>query len=545
MTPRSSRRATTLLTTLAFIGLGLVLVLTLASGSLSELQKGQSRSHALRAMRAAESVLALATERMVSLPDFPNAVNQTLEYQGIDSTGRLTFDQTQADAWGIPASVNNRLGVKAIPGYNGMKLPAKAVHFVAVGESGGVKRTIDSVISIPQFPYALASTGPIVSDGGLLIGGLPSDDPADLDLTDLGPADLLSNADGEAVKLDGEVEITGDIKTVGHATLGPKVTVHGKVEAGTDPVELSTVDLAKLKPKFSYPLTPGPGHTKITGPVHYNSPNLELSHGLEMDRAILYVNGDLTIHGGLTGQGALLVNGKVEIDGGAVLSGENQLAIVAKDDVVVHGSGDSSLFQGLIYTEGDLIAENITLLGTFVANHPRSSVDPGSRLQLSNANVVYKQEAASFEFSDEHFSWFYGDVGAGNGRLYYLTLPGEDFNLLKDLLKNKKYGDPDWEAAVDSIAGAAKLQSVPVAGGKVTETDKTKWAVEPPNMIHDRVIPDMDSVAGFKTVHQGGGVPQKKKVTYGEETIGFSFDINEFISPENKVRVLSWNASSY
>ncbi|MCA9775832.1 MAG: hypothetical protein KC800_03915, partial [Candidatus Eremiobacteraeota bacterium] len=204
-------KGATLLTTLTIIGLGLILALTLTSSSISQLQKSRVRSEALRATRIAESVLALATERLVIQPDFAESATNFLEYDAGGSSGFLSFKQEQADKWAIPVSVNNREGLQAVDGWNQMRIPARAVQLVAVGHSGGVRRTVDAIVMIPEFPYALASSGPIASEGGLLIGGFTGDDVSELDFDELGTADLFSNATGEAVNLQGEVEITGDV----------------------------------------------------------------------------------------------------------------------------------------------------------------------------------------------------------------------------------------------------------------------------------------------------------------------------------------------
>ena len=180
----SNNQGATLLTTLVFIGLGLATVLILSSASLSQLHRSQNMGHSLRAARAAESVIALATEKFLSDPDFATGPINYLTWEDEDSTGRLSFDSTQADSWSIPASIDNKLGVHAVDGWDGIRLPARGVHLVAVGESGGVRKTIDVVLSIPEFPFALASSGPIESDGGLLVGSFQGTDVATLDLED-------------------------------------------------------------------------------------------------------------------------------------------------------------------------------------------------------------------------------------------------------------------------------------------------------------------------------------------------------------------------
>lgn len=390
-------RAATLLTTLMLIGLGLVLVLVLSSASLSQLHRNEGMAHSMKATRAAESVVVLATEKLVNDPGFLTGSSNFLDWQDDSSRGRLSFDQAQANAWGIPVSINNREGASAIDGWQGIRVPAKSVHLVAVGESAGRRKTIDVVVSVPEFPFAVASSGPIESEGGLLVGGFLGEDVSELKLDSLGPADLFSNDPGESIKLNGKVSVTGDVSAVGKVILGTDVEIHGAVKQSSDPISLAKIDVSTMRLKHSAPLVPKLGHNKIDESMHFNAPELNLTQGLELDDGLLYVNGDLKIKGGVRGHGALLVNGSVEIEGGATLSAQNQVAIVAEGDVIVHGSGDGSLFQGLIYTEGDLVAEDITLLGAFVANRDGGTLNPGSRLKMKNAKVVHKPGFSSFE----------------------------------------------------------------------------------------------------------------------------------------------------
>lgn len=387
------RRGSSLATTLVFTALALTLALALAGTSVSHLHFAASQAHTQRARAAAEAALALAVERVMTNPDFGRA-GEVVEVELDDATGRVTFDPGEA-----LRSTSNRGNPEAIAGWDDRVVPAEAVHLVSRGRSAGRQAGAEAILLFPEFPYALASSGPVHSQGSLVVGGIEKLEDAfpAVDPEALLPADLASNAAGEAVVLEGEAVVTGDIQAVGDVVLGEDVQLRGQVKRGSDPVPVQKVDIAELRPDSSEPLTETHG-VRLRGARHYNQNRLELTGGLELEDGILFVNGDLEIHGGVVGRGALIVDGRVTIHDGAALAADNQVALVASDTVTITGlDSGTSFFQGLVYTEGDLIAQDVTLMGAFVANREAGPLDPGSRLTLENAGVVHFPEFASFE----------------------------------------------------------------------------------------------------------------------------------------------------
>lgn len=63
--------------------------------------------------------------------------------------------------------------------------------------------------------------------------------------------------------------------------------------------------------------------------------------------------------------------------------------------------------QGLVYTEGDFRARDVTLVGAFVGN---SSSAGGSKMQLDNVTAVYDGAAVEFEM---RYPWGYSGAGPG------------------------------------------------------------------------------------------------------------------------------------
>ena len=110
---------------------------------------------------------------------------------------------------------------------------------------------------------------------------------------------------------------------------------------------------------------------------------------------VLFHDGDLKIeYGGLKGTGALFVTGKLEITGQADLATTALCAIVAKQGLVLKGSGkERSSVHGLVYSEGPVVVQDVTVIGSLVNGLSDTSASPPP-MQLSNAAFV--RDAAVF-----------------------------------------------------------------------------------------------------------------------------------------------------
>lgn len=110
---------------------------------------------------------------------------------------------------------------------------------------------------------------------------------------------------------------------------------------------------------------------------------------------VLFHDGDLKIeYGGLKGTGALFVTGKLEIAGQADLATTALCAIVAKQGLVLKGSGkERSSVHGLVYSEGPVVVQDVTVIGSLVNGLSDTSASPPP-MQLSNAAFV--RDAAVF-----------------------------------------------------------------------------------------------------------------------------------------------------
>ena len=54
----------------------------------------------------------------------------------------------------------NRVGLDTVSLASGLILPANSVHLVSQGTHRGVHATVEGVVAVNPFPFALASTGP-------------------------------------------------------------------------------------------------------------------------------------------------------------------------------------------------------------------------------------------------------------------------------------------------------------------------------------------------------------------------------------------------
>lgn len=395
----------------------------------------------------AESALAMAIEEVLSDESFgedrsPASTVRFLPEEGPeDARGLVIFNKAQAGD--RPFSTNNFAKENSIRGWSDRLVPQHGVHLVGIGSYNGVERRVEAVLVQPAFPFVVASNGPIHSSGGLLVAGVDSSveltrgvkaiDPALLK-----PGDLVSNADQRgAIQLGSDTTVTGKLETpaskadlgvlYNHAdpdtvnTEAAKIDV-GEIKYGADPEELPKINLSKYDPRpgegrpgrtihrelkeKSYPdpekvLKPGEplkGTILATPPEDADGKKVSFTDGLELDGALLFVDGDVEIWGGLKGVGAVVATGSVAIHDGTALQSDNNTAVLAGGDINLSGTDqESSYFQGLLYTEGTLEAEQITLVGTLIAR----ADEGGSETTLNNVNLVHNPENTSVEFELE------------------------------------------------------------------------------------------------------------------------------------------------
>ena len=309
---------------------------------------------------------------------------------------QFTADDSNQDK---SLSLNHFDSEDTVTTATGLTLPPHSVHLVSTGQCRGVRATVEGIVAVAPFPYALASSGPLISTGAFLVGSV--EDPASLDdpmalQKALKRGSLLSNA---SLSLSGSpVRVTGDVVCAGTATLGSGVTVEGSVKERAQPKSMPSFKLA------DYDTQDKPGvrvleSTHLTKPEAFEgyvraSGDVVVDGELRLSEAIVYIDGSLTINGPLSGRGALFCTGPVRL-GSSSIGSLDALAIVSGGDLSITGRGKAiSRMVGLLVSMGDLSLADVTVVGAVVC-----SGDESRALRLANVDVFGSPKGTQFEFN--------------------------------------------------------------------------------------------------------------------------------------------------
>lgn len=275
-----------------------------------------------------------------------------------------------------------------------------------------------------------------------------------------------------------------------------------------------------------------------------------------LDDAVLYVNGDALIRGGIQGKGAIIVNGDLTLDGASSLQASTQLALVSQGDLRVSGNGrNSSFFQGLIYTEGDFYAEDVTLVGAFAANRQNvSPTEPGSRVRLKDSRLVQYPEYATFDLDSVPFL-LWGSTGkesqGGRETLHLLQVDRQDMQVLYDAVKLTEISGGGGEGNGGTMPGGGGVQTVltvnippvvAVTRGRAVEVENGKlvsdWRELEPgevsDLIHGVQVPNTGSLSllGFEA--------DPSSLFWEIVEASLHLDLNEFLGTAARLRLSSW-----
>lgn len=382
--------------TLVFVSLISVMAFTTVSLSISHLSVSKRLDNSSVASNLSESAANEALARIMETPAWAEDLEIKLE-SAPGGLGRVAFTRDAANRWGIGLSTNNLNTSSSVEGA-GRIVPGETVHIISWGKYRGVVRQHELVVAVPPFQYALVSTGKIQADGGLMVASV--DDPAVLaDGLARVPAELIkagslaSNDDdpSAAIKLQANSKVLGSVKSVGGIELGANTQITGSVQPFAEAAEIPPVDIATYDPIDRSDVVQSTAANlnrfEVTKPTR-QSGKLTVTNGLHMKGGYLYVDGDLDVSGGLHGSGAVFVTGKVHLSGVSTFSADAREALVARGDVTISGSDrENSIFQGVIYTEGNLRASDVTLVGTMIGNKA-----DGSEITLSRVNLVHSNQ---------------------------------------------------------------------------------------------------------------------------------------------------------
>lgn len=372
---RWSSRGATLATALMVISLALVAAFTVAASSSANLQVAQRVENTQIASQLAESAVQRAVARVMDNPGWVGDINLTGPVP--QSTGQLTFTPGP-----VPFSTNNASSTRpngwstsrSLPGG---AVPPKRVHLVGVGRCRNVTRTVEAVIYVPDFTVSIASNGQVRLENSL-VGSL--DEAADLSRIAaepelVGPADLATNAGGVgAVSLQRGSRVTGNVQACGTVDISPDSSFGGELRAPWTPADLPDFELEDYDPatgdtlNFQSLPTGILAAQSLVGLVRCDG-DAAIQGDMVLDNAMVYVDGDLVVEGGLRGTGAVMVKGSATVKGGVNLTSDDSIALLCDGDVSLIGDRpDTYQFQGLIYTRGNFVARNFTVVGAFIAN---------------------------------------------------------------------------------------------------------------------------------------------------------------------------------
>ena len=370
-----------------------------------------------RARGLAEAAAEMALAKALANPAFGttgSADDRSLEisFPGCQGTGRVTFDSARANQWQIPASHNNLTGKNPTGGYQ-RTVPSKGMQVLAEGRINGVSRLVEGVVYLPPYKYALASSGNISSTGGLQVLGVKDPQAVAggvnaIPKDQLLPGNVASNGKGNhSLQLDSSALapslISGDAQSCGTVNLGPATTVEGAVKQNFDAAALPQIkvedfDPATLGSTQTLSQATYTSQLTVSGLLRRQGDLTVTAGGLNVDGGYLYVQGNVEVWGGLQGKGALFATGNVKIHGVSTFSASSEQALLCKGDLTIDGLGqNASTFQGLMYTEGDFQASDLTLLGAFMGNKKTGN---GTAMILDKVNAVQNPQAVSFNFKN-------------------------------------------------------------------------------------------------------------------------------------------------
>lgn len=355
---------------IALTAVASLLMLSLTT-STQHLQLSSKWERKARARDAAESMLYAATA-LLSKDNTWAGGQMRLEPSvlGQDCRAFLTFDAGAAATEGCKVSTNNLLSDSSLAG-DGVVVPRRSCHLVAVGRCFSEAVQLETFFVQPPFPTGCASKGAITLRA-VRIWGQPPDKPAKIPLTpqDSVPAHVYSNQSGaDALRLRPGCEIYGNAAAVGLVNVDPSSLVSGEVRNNCPPFTVPHYDLAGIYSKIEQyvgevPYVPGEpvqNYCVLDGP-------LNVAGDLELDGGALAVKGDLTVGGKLKGRGFVLVTGSVTAKAGADFEGDRRLAVLAGGDLNLSGQGKNYNFNGMLYSQGNIKANDLTVLGAVVCD---------------------------------------------------------------------------------------------------------------------------------------------------------------------------------
>lgn len=390
-------------TVLLLVTVGTLAVLTMVAASFFHLQFSTVVVNQRSARNMAESALATGLAELWNDSQYGQDRVAGKAVHLVSKTGDgaeawLTFNQAEASSNGVPYSTNNFESPDAVTGGNGRRVPDSAVHLVALGTCRGARHRAEVLYYIPPYPNALASTGPVVSTGSLLVAGVMSTQEfvantnnGVINPDSLEPAHIASNAPANpAIQIGPSSQVHGDVLAVGGIQMDPTVEVMGEVRPNGSAQPIPQLNVGDVFTKLEGIATreiisaPTASGNMVVDYFTDVTSDYQVQGDVVLDGGVIYARKNFRVNGAVKGHGAIFVRGDLDIRGGADISATDQIAVVAEGQVDLEGSGGSNSFlNGLVYSEKSIDAKDITIVGAAVVN-----ADDKAELRLDNVNLV-------------------------------------------------------------------------------------------------------------------------------------------------------------
>lgn len=503
--------------------------------------------HQQVARNLAESLAARAVAKMTVQRSFGTTEGDSLHITDPSNLGAeafLAFTPAQAAAWQVPCSLNNQRDHSADT-LGGARVPARAARLYARGVSGNASHVVEVMMYVPPYPYAVVASGPLTTRGSFVVSGVRSteDYPGSPDAI---PPDkrvmvaAASNSDSpDAVSLGPGTLINGDVQAVGNIHIEPGGVVRGAVKQNWDPAPLPDLSVTEYMKTCGAP-SQRPFCQQVSSAMVTDltvewlvrrEGDLEVQEDVRMEGGVLCVGGDLYVHGAVKGKGAIIVGGKTIIEGGADLSADGVVALLSRGDVTLVGKDQAaSCLQGIVYTEGNLTARRMTILGSLMTKAPAGS----GAVDLEDVNVVSAPVTVGTrgglvgnpQTDDDELLWvaYAYPNPRGRGLRYRLNLKavtngfGGPF-VINDVTSADNLTRREAEAMIIRV-DAYVTPSMPAAmGGTMTSRDPLKGCIS----IMHKYFDDLEN-------------PPKEGSTF------LNLDINRLLHPALEPRILLWRS---
>jgi len=398
---RSSRRGS-VITTLFIIALVMMVAFSMTVMAFQHWTFGQGRHNRQVARNLAESAAALAVARLTESPAygvdrlFTDTVSLT-DPEDPNSFAAVTFSPTRALEFKMRSSFNNQSD-DAVPGTE-IQIPPRTAQVLARARFRGEVYDAEVLMFVPPYPYVVVASGPLVIRGAFVATGVSNagDWTGSIDTMPRAKQNMVTvasnNSTSESVSLGGRSDINGDLTSVGAIHIDPGGKVRGAVRAHTDAAPMPDLSVEEYQEKTTTGTQRRLGTAvsdATTGDMTVEwlvrcDGGLEINGDLIMEGGTLSVAGDLTVRGSIKGKGNVVVGGTTRVEGGTTLTADGVVAILCKGDVFLRGASKAdSVLQGIVYSEGNVFASNLTVVGTLITN----SAEGKGGVTLDEVNMI-------------------------------------------------------------------------------------------------------------------------------------------------------------